>query len=155
MRDGLARHIADGEEHVPADGWWQVDVDHACGRHEEDVLVGPVCHYVGATAERLDSVASVASGVRRGAPGCRRERREFRAGCGVGRRPQGGRRGEEALHGLQNCGDRVHGIGSPELFSWCSSTRLSKARHLISAHDHTLFSTYFRYLGFKRAVSNC
>jgi hypothetical protein len=72
MRDGLARHVANG--------WWQVDVDHACGRHEEDVLAGPVRHYVGATAERLDGVAG---GVGRGAPGCRRERREFRAGASM------------------------------------------------------------------------
>lgn len=34
-------------------------------------------------------------------------------GCGVGRRPQGGCRGEEALHGLQNCWDRIYGIGFP------------------------------------------
>ena len=148
MRDGLARHVANG--------WWQVDVDHACGRHEEDVLVGPVRHWVGATAERLDGVAG---GVGGGAPGCQRSGANFElvraCGCGVGRRLQGGCGGEEALHGLQNCGDRIYGIGSPGLFGWCGSTRPSKARHLISAHDHTLFSTHFRYLGFKRAISNC
>jgi hypothetical protein len=30
VRDGLARHVADGEEHVLADGRRQVDEDHAC-----------------------------------------------------------------------------------------------------------------------------
>ena len=155
VRDGLARHVADGGEHVPADGRRQVDVDHACGRHEEDVLVGPVRHYVGATAERLDGVAG---GVGRGAPGCRRERREFRAGASMrlwrGPSPAGRvqRRGSPSWF-TELLGPDLWNWFS-ELFSWCGSTRPSKARHLISTHDHTLF-TYFRYLGFKRAVSNC